>query len=236
MTKHYLNLKKRPEFVSDVPFTSEQPDSGAFNVPLVDQESAEISESELVPDDLTKADFVNNREPLMNFADQQAQTAQDLNDNLKSADPDPLNFFEKSAKRIGGFLRGSMTPGGLGFGVELGNLNVDIERAKQEKELEQDIEYQKSRRDDRVKANAALNDHFGFDYNLYEEDEQGILRPNPEKRKQVDEYLGGMNAQADFIRNQVGIEDAINAEATKPTAWICRGCIRPSCQHQFFQQ
>jgi DNA repair protein RadC len=207
--------KKRPEFVSDVPFTSEQPDSGAFNVPLVDQESAEISESELVPDDLTKADFVNNREPLMNFADQQAQTAQDLNDNLKSADPDPLNFFEKSAKRIGGFLRGSMTPGGLGFGVELGNLNVDIERAKQEKELEQDIEYQKSRRDDRVKANAALNDHFGFDYNLYEEDEQGILRPNPEKRKQVDEYLGGMNAQADFIRNQVGIEDAINAEATR---------------------
>jgi len=207
--------KKRPEFVSDVPFTSEQPDSGAFNVPLVDQESAEISESELVPDDLTKADFVNNREPLMNFADQQAQTAQDLNDNLKSADPDPLNFFEKSAKRIGGFVRGSSTPGGLGFGVELGNVNVDIERAKQEKELEQDIEYQKSRRDDRVKANAALNDHFGFDYNLYEEDEQGILRPNPEKRKQVDDYLGGMNAQADFIRNQVGIEDAINAEATQ---------------------
>jgi hypothetical protein len=207
--------KKRPEFVSDVPFTSEQPDSGAFNVPLVNQESAEISESELVPDDLTKADFVNNREPLMNFADQQAQTAQDLNDNLKSADPDPLNFFEKSAKRIGGFVRGSSTPGGLGFGVELGNVNVDIERAKQEKELEQDIEYQKSRRDDRVKANAALNDHFGFDYNLYEEDEQGILRPNPEKRKQVDDYLGGMNAQADFIRNQVGIEDAINAEATK---------------------
>ena len=206
--------KKRPEFVSDVPFTSEQPDSGAFNVPLVDQESAEISESELVPDDLTKADFVNNREPLMNFADQQAQTAQDLNDNLKSADPDPLNFFEKSANRIAGFVVGAST-NNLGFAVELGNISVDVERAKQEKELEQDIEYQKSKRDDRVKANASLNDHFGFDYNLYEEDEQGILRPNPEKRKQVDEYLGGMNAQADFIRNQVGIEDAINAEATK---------------------
>ena len=207
--------KKRPELVSDVPSTSEQPDSGAFNVPTSNLESTDTSDSELVPDDLTKADFVNNREPLMNFADQQAQTAQDLNDRLKSADPDPLNFFEKSAKRIGGFVRGSSTPGGLGFGVELGNVNVDIERAKQEKELEQDIEYQKSRRDDRVAANAALNDHFGFDYNLYEEDEQGILRPNPEKRKQVDDYLGGMNAQADFIRNQVGIEDAINAEATK---------------------
>ena len=207
--------KKRPEFVSDVPSTSEQVDSGAFNVPTSNLESTDTSDSELVPDDLTKADFVNNREPLMNFADQQAQTAQDLNDRLKSADPDPLNFFEKSAKRIGGFVRGSSTPGGLGFGVELGNINVEVERAKQEKELEQDIEYQKSRRDDRVAANAALNDHFGFDYNLYEEDEQGILRPNPEKRKQVDDYLGGMNAQADFIRNQVGIEDAINAEATK---------------------
>ncbi len=208
--------KKRPEFVSDVPSTSEQADSGAFNVPTVGvAEETVTSESELVPDDLTKADFVNNREPLMNFADQQAQTAQDLNDRLKSADPDPLNFFEKSAKRIGGFVRGSSTPGGLGFGVELGNVNVDIERAKQEKELDQDIDYQKSRRDDRITANAALNDHFGFDYNLYEEDEQGILRPNPEKRKQVDDYLGGMNAQADFIRNQVGIEDAINAEATK---------------------
>ena len=208
--------KKRPEFVSDVPSTSEQADSGAFNVPTVGvAEETVTSESELVPDDLTKADFVNNREPLMNFADQQAQTAQDLNDRLKSADPDPLNFFEKSAQRIGGFVRGSSTPGGLGFGVQLGNINVEVERAKQEKELEQDIDYQKSRRDDRITANAALNDHFGFDYNLYEEDEQGILRPNPEKRKQVDDYLGGMNAQADFIRNQVGIEDAINSEATK---------------------
>lgn len=206
--------KKRPELVSDVPSTSEQADSGAFNVPTVGVAKESVtSEPELVPDDLTKADFVNNREPLMNFADQQAQTAQDLNDQLKSADPDPLNFFEKSAKRIGGIVRGSSTPvGGIAFGVELGNINVDIERAKQEKELEQDIDYQKSRRDDRVTANAALNDHFGFDYNLYQEDDQGILRPDPEKRKQVDEYLGGMNAQADFIRNQVGIEDAINVQ------------------------
>ena len=33
--------KKRPELVSDVPSTSEQPDSGAFNVPTSNLESTE---------------------------------------------------------------------------------------------------------------------------------------------------------------------------------------------------
>ena len=59
----------------------------------------------------------------------------------------------------------------------------EIERSKQQEEMDQDMEIQSSLRDQRILANAQINEHFGFDYNLYEENEQGILVANQEKKK-----------------------------------------------------
>ena len=211
--------KKRPEFVSDVQFPSEGVDSTAYNAPTPEAQLEE-SASDVIPDDLTKADYVNNREPLLNFADQQAQLAQDLNDKYREADPDPLNFFEKAYARTKGFVRGSMFPA---IGTTLAEMEVTGERVRQQEEFDQDIDAQKALRDKRVEANALINEKLGFEYNLYEEDEQGVLRANKEKKKQFEELLEAYNGQAEYIRNSVAIEDAIdfNRELT------CRNGMRP---------
>lgn len=197
--------KKRPEFVSDVQFPSEGVDSTAYNAPTPEAQPEE-SASDVIPDDLTKADYVNNREPLLNFADQQAQLAQDLNDKYREADPDPLNFFEKAYARTKGFVRGSMFPA---IGTTLAEMEVTGERVRQQEEFDQDIDAQNALRDKRIEANALINEKLGFEYNLYEEDEQGVLRANKEKKKQFEELLEAYNGQAEYIRNSVAIEDAI---------------------------
>ena len=198
--------KKRPEFVSDVQFPSEGVDSTAYNAPTPEAQPAEESASDVIPDDLTKADYVNNREPLLNFADQQAQLAQDLNDKYRDADPDPLNFFEKAYARTKGFVKGSMFPA---IGTTLAEMEVVGERTRQQEEFDQDIDAQNALRDKRIEANALINEKLGFEYNLYEEDEQGVLRANKEKKKQFEELLEAYNGQAEYIRNSVAIEDAI---------------------------
>lgn len=206
--------KKRPEFVSDVQFPSEQTDSTAFNVPsdtvTTAGQSPLVSSEEVSDDPLAKfkADYYADRGGLNAYADKQIQTAQDLNKSFREADPDPMNFFEKSYQR----LKGIATAPNIAIGLEYGNMYESLERSQQQEAFDQDTEAQKELRDQRILANAAINDHFGFDFNLYEEDENGVLVANKEKRDKFQEYLEGLNLEGEYIRNQIAIEDAINKE------------------------
>lgn len=209
--------KKRPaEFVSDVQFPSDRTDSTAFDVrsdtanvtqPVSESPSAESDSED--PLAAFKNQYAEDRGGLQKFADDQIQKAQDLNDKFQEADPDPMNFFESAYQRISGIAQ---MPMNLPLGAQLGNVYEEIERSKQQEEMDQDMEIQASLRDQRILANAQINEHFGFDYNLYEENEQGILVANQEKKKKYQDYLDGLNSQGEYIRSQIAIQDAITKD------------------------
>ena len=60
----------------------------------------------------------------------------------------------------------------------------------------------------REQANAEINQKLGGNFNLYEDDGTGKLVANPEKKEVFDNYVNGLNEQAEFRINQFMVDEA----------------------------
>ena len=219
--------KKRPEFVTDYQSPSEQTDSLEFGVPSPpegeqggsdsgSQSPAVSSQEPFDPIKEFQDQYKEDRLGLQDLADQKIQTAQDLNDVLRAADPDPINFFESTWYKVKNMATAPSMPGQIGPNIMMGlgfaKTEEDIQRAKQQEEFDNDIDAQIALRENRLLANDAINQHLGFKFDYFKENQDGILVRDPNKHEKFKAYVDGMNNEGQWLRSQIAIEDAIKAE------------------------
>ena len=76
--------------------------------------------------------------------------------------------------------------------------------------------YEAQQQEKRKQANEAINEKLGGNFNMYEPDASGNLVANPEKQKLFNDYVTGLNDQAEFRINQFIVDEAKEKAQVNP--------------------